>query len=60
MSIKQFDTELRRALKRTPTALPVIAQETGLSLRWLQGYRAGHLKNPTLRSLIALWEWFNK
>lgn len=60
MSIKQFDAELRKALKRTVIPLPDIAQATGLSLRWLQGYRAGHLKNPTLRSLIALWEWFDK
>lgn len=60
MSIRQFDADLRRQLKRTPTALSVIAQETGISVRWLQLYRRGDQKNARLKNLILLWEWFNK
>ena len=61
MSIKTLEAELRRWIrsKDAPGATE-IARQTGLSLRWVQYYRAGKIKNPALRNMVALWDYANR
>jgi hypothetical protein len=61
MSIAKFEKQLRRWInsKQAPGA-DEIAAATGLSRRWVQYYKAGTIRNPSLRNLVALWDFANK
>ncbi len=61
MSIAKLENQLRRWVQsKDAPASAVIASETGISLRWVQYYRAGKIRNPALRNLVALWDFANK
>ena len=59
MSLRKFDADLRRWLKTQKKPLEQVAEESGLSVRWLYRYQSGKC-NPTLRNLVALWEYANR
>jgi transcriptional regulator with XRE-family HTH domain len=60
MNLVKFDADLRRWLKAEKTPIVKIAAESGVTVSWLQKYRNGTIKNPTLRNLVALWNYANK
>lgn len=61
MSIAKLEHQLRRWIqsKDAPSSA-AIAESTGISLRWVQYYRAGKIANPSLRNLVALWDYANQ
>ena len=57
MKLQKFADELRAGLKADKTPLAEISKATGISVSLLEKFRNGRAKNPTLKTLISIWQY---